>query len=441
MVDSDNCTEPIFSPDTLNLHYSSVQCLDSDLPHPVVEKITSNTFNFSTITIEDLYKSVKHFKSRSVGPDGISLNVLLLCLPVLAPTLTALFNKSITTKVFPTNWKDSFILPINKVKNPSEPSDYRPISLLSILSKVFEKIVSWQIISYLTANNLFDPFQSGFLPHHSTETTLTKLTDDIRSGINDELITLLVLFDFSKAFDRVSHKLLLNKMHSFGFSLATIEWFESYLTNRRQSVICGKQKSKWLPVKSGVPQGSVLGPLLFLIFIDDIRYSIGHSFRLLYADDLQIYLQVSPHFISDGLNLLEIDISNILDWSIKNNLITNFFKTQAIAFGRKKEINIFYQSPPTLKIGDHIITFCKTVKNLGVMFDYQLTFEDQLNKITRATNYTLYRLRYFRRYVTPQLRKRLFTALVFPHLNYSTALGDVTVTHHARIQKIINSGV
>ena len=151
---------------------------------------------------------------------------------------------------------------------------------------------------------------------------------------------------------------------------------------------------------------------------------------------------MSPHSISQALQSIELDISKIITWSIKNNLPINFLKTQAIAFGNKKQIRDFYQSPPSIKCGEHIINFYKSVKNLGVTFDYQLSFEEHFNKISSSTNFILYRLRYFRSYIIPSLRKRLFTALVFPHLNYcSTAIGDLKAAQYARLQKISNSGV
>ena len=446
LADSSNYTEPIFSPDTLNDYYSSVQYRDENpLTHSQFDfEVPSNInhfFNFSTITVSDLTKAINHFTSKSVGVDGISLKILHLCLPDMAPSIIHLFNRSISNNIFPSRWKFSLILPINKVNAPSVPADYRPISLQCTLSKIFEKILFDQIYEYLSKNSILDQFQSGFQKNLSTETALAKLIDDIKSGTDKKLVTLLVLFDFSKAFDRVSHTLILSKLRECGFSPNALRWFNSYLDNRYQSVL-GKNRtrSKWNPIASGVPQGSVLGPLLFLIFINDLKSQLKYSFRLLYADDLQIYIQSNPAQILEAIRKIEIDISGILKWSDVNKMNINHTKTQAIIFGPKADTELLLNSEIKLSVGKYLINMTKSVKNLGIQMDYALSWSDQIKKLSRTINFILYRLRFFRHLTDLPLCKQLVTSLIFPHIDYcSAALGELKVTQIATIHKLMNS--
>ena len=182
-----------------------------------------------------------------------------------------LFNKSIILNKIPSVWKHSNILPIEKILNSTSPTDYRPISLLCIISKILEKILHKQIVDYITLYNILDSFQSGFQKHHSTNFLLINLTDDICQGFHLDRITILLMLDLSKAFDRVSHAILLDKLKAISFSPQIIGWFSEYLSNRTQSVILENKSS----------QGSVLGPLLFLVYMNDLSRKISYSKTLI----------------------------------------------------------------------------------------------------------------------------------------------------------------
>ena len=253
---------------------------------------------------------------------------------------------------------------------------------------------------------------------------------------------MLVLFDFSKAFDRVSHKILLDKLKQIGFSLEAINWFRSYLSQRQQAVMSKNGKcSKWNTVIGGVPQGSIFGPLFFLIYIDDLRHHIKHSKHILYADDLQIYVQCGKEHMSETIKNINSDISSILDWSISNKLFLNLGKTQAIAFGDVDVLEELYASNP-ININGTCIPLEHSVKNLGVILDSSLSWSEQIKKTCRNVNFALYRLRYFRHLTDESLRTKLVSSLVLPHIDYcSTAMGELNQGQNAIFQKLINSGI
>ena len=428
--------------DSINSYFISTQNASTpeNLTHSPLGTSSRPNFKFKNITIKDLEWAFKQFSTKSVGPDGISLKVLRLCLPTLSNVFLSLFNKSIILNKIPSVWKHSNILPVQKTLNPSSPSDYRPISLLCIISKILEKILHKQIVDYIIHHNILDPFQSGFLKHHSTSFLLTNLTDDICQGFRSDHITILLMLDLSKAFDRVSHEILLDKLKAIGFSPQALGWFTEYLSDRTQSVILENKSSSSLKVISGVPQGSVLGPLLFLIYINDLGGKISYSKRLMFADDLQIYLQVPYKDLNLGVTLLQNDLHEIKNWCLVNNFKINVEKTNFIIFG--KNVSNLYDTNTSFYFDGAQIQLTKTVKNLGLYIDYDMKWRSQINHIVKSVNYVLYRLRHFKHLINFNLRKQLVTALIFPLLDSGAfPMGNLPEHQYSRLQKLLNSSV
>ena len=201
----------------------------------------------------------------SSGFDRIPVKFIKSASDHIISPLVHIINSSIDHEQFPDKWKIGRICPVPKIDNPSKPKDYRPISILPVLSKVYEKVILGQLINHINAQNIYNNIQSGFRKGHSTTTLLLKFRDDIQKAMNKHEITLSVLIDYSKAFDTINHELLLKKLVEFNFSNSTIKILMSYLTNRRQFVQIEDKSSKELPVHFGVPQGSILGPVVCLV--------------------------------------------------------------------------------------------------------------------------------------------------------------------------------
>ena len=214
---------------------------------------------------------VRTLKSNACGVDGISAYFLKLGIEHSVYAFTEIINASLKFKIFPERWKKALVKPLPKVPCPTIASDYRPISLLPAFSKILEKLVAKQMVDYLKKTNFLDNLQSAYKPCHSTITALLNVTDDIYEALENSEITFLILLDYSKAFDCANHKLILAKLQSAGFQDDALSFIKSYLSGRSQKVVTGSQESSWESVLNGVPQGSVLGPLLFTILVSVIK--------------------------------------------------------------------------------------------------------------------------------------------------------------------------
>ena len=253
--------------------------------------------------------------------------------------VTDLVNSSFKTRVFPSRWKVAIITPIPKVDYPSKEKDFRPISLLCTISKVLEKIANKQILAYLIKHALLDTCQSAYKPHHGCITALIKVVDDILDGIDDSEATLLVLLDFSKAFDTVNHRLLLEKLSILGFQDTALQWVESYLSDRKQQVKTESGVSEFINLKNGVPQGSILGPFLFTSMVLDIRQHINFASHHSYADDLQLYKSFKPAFVNDTIISMNKDLEKVSEYCHNSALKINEQKCYFMIVGSSKSLS------------------------------------------------------------------------------------------------------
>ncbi len=246
-------------------------------------------------------------------------------LPVAEEPLLNIINSSLSLGHVPKPFKLAFIKPLIKKLDPSELANYRPISNLLFMSKILEKVVSAQLCSFLQNNYLYEEFQSGFRPHHSTETALVKITNDLLLASDQGCISLLVLLDLSAAFDTIDHDILIERLQNYmGIQGQALRWFRSYLSNHYHFVYLNEESSQLSPVKYGVTQGSVLGPLLFSIYmlpLGNIIRKYGISFHY-YVDDTLLYISTRPDETSKLFKLTEC-VKNVKDWMTNNFLLLN----------------------------------------------------------------------------------------------------------------------
>lgn len=273
--------------------------------------------------------------------------------------------------MFPQDWKHAKIIPTPKSNN-----DFRPIAILPFLSKVIENLMSNQMSKYLNSLGLLSDSQSGFRQGRSCVTALSDVVENLRVKLDDNMVSFLVLLDHSKAFDTVDHTILITKLEKlFNFSSTACKLIQSYLSNRYQSVSMNNRISDALHVARGVPQGSILGPLLFCIYINDLPSVLSHCSIQMYADDVQLYISSETNKVDRCLEFLNSDLSNVHSWASMNGLCLNPAKTKCMTISRKNtSVNI----NNCLKINNVNIDFVHSATNLGIIFNSQLTWTNHI---------------------------------------------------------------
>lgn len=375
--------------------------LTSDLNlFSVVLNITDVLNELDTIT----YKS-------NPGPDMIPSIFFSNCKFVLTIPLLYLYNLSLSTGTFPTVWKTSFVTPISKGGDISSVTNYRPISLLSIIPKIFESIISKKITPLLS--QLVCEDQHGFLSGRSTTTNHLIFHKLILDAFASRSQVDVIYTDFSKAFDKVNHSILISKLHNIGIQDPFLSWISSYISNRKQIIKYKNYKSNPFVVTSGVPQGSHLAPLLFLLFINDLNFL--HSRKLLFADDLKVFRQINS--LNDTI-LLQNDLNILLDWCSINKLPLNIDKCKIISFTRSRDpfiVSYNISLSPLSRVHD--------ISDLGVIFDSALTFNKHLLHTVRKASMILgFITRNCKDFTNPAVFKTLYTSLVRSKLEYNTVV-------------------
>ena len=349
-------------------------------------KAIESKFYFTEISSETMYQTLKDMKSRkAAGPDNISAKLLKDSASVTLPLLTKIFNLSLSEGVFPDDWKNARVSPIYKSGDKEECGNYRPISVLSVVSKLFEKLVYKQIYSYLDENNVLTSFQSGFRKGHSTCTSLLNTTNTWLVSMDQGLINGVIFLDLKKAFDTVDHKILLSKLELYGFSNNCLRWFVSYLSNRTQVCKVGKTCSSKRHVKTGVPQGSNLGPLHFLLYINDLPNCLSDSIPALFADDTNVTTTGSS--MEDIETKLNNELENLHHCLLANKLSLDVGKTEYMVIGSQQRLSKI-TSDSEISIGPQNINRVKHTKTLGVLVDENISWKNHIDaackKISKA---------------------------------------------------------
>lgn len=410
-------------PDQLNNDFAKFHSTPTTLPlFPCLDysEITVNTlhsFEFSCVEQTDVVKAILNVKSKAVGFDEIHPSFVKIILPHLLPALTHVFNNIILTSSFPSLWKSSKIIPILKKQGSRiSPPEYRPISILPFLSKVMEKLIHFQVSAFLQNNKLLYRNQSGFRPKHSCISALLKVTDDIRMAIDKDEVTFLTLLDFSKAFDMVNHSQLIQKLERiYRFSPAAAKLIATYLAERKQAVVLKNKVSKFVNVSTGVPQGSILGPLLFSIFINDLPLSVKNSAIHMYADDVQIYLSCKLGLIEDGAHRLNEDLKQVSLWAERNSLKLNPLKSKCLVINKNKLDTDYF---PKVYLGTSEIEYIDKAKNLGIWFNRTLSWDDHIQSVIGKVYGCLRNLSLSQHFTPQNTRLMLAKTLILPHITY-----------------------
>lgn len=449
LIDSKFVTEPNHICQIFNNYFATIgSMLANEIPKPFHDE---NTQALPKTPIQNNYK-MSQFKpcteieimkiidsldpNCSTGLDGINTKAIKCIKVLIANPLTKCFNKLLHDGEFPDSLKMARVTPIFKSGSTTDPGNYRPISVLPVISKILEKILYNRLEVYLDSINFISDRQYGFRPKSNTLTATIDLVTKIKQNIDSKKIVVGIFIDLKKAFDTVSHKLLLKKLESLNISGSVLKMFESYLKNRSQVVKMDNNnyQSSAIPITCGVPQGSILGPLLFLIYINNINEIGLNGHITLYADDTCLF-----YFGSSMLELIpqaQNDLNTLSTWFQYNLLTINIAKTCYIVFKAKNKI---IQSHDPLTINNIPLQQKNTEKYLGLRMDSQLTWNTQIDYIRNKLSSLLGSLRNIVRCIPRKLRYTIYNTLVKPHLMYLIEIwGSAAKTKLANLQIIQN---
>jgi len=393
-----------------------------------------STFAFSPISEVDLLEIVNSLKLKSsYGYDKVSTNLLFKIFPPLISPLTLIINQSLISGIFPSELKIARIKPLYKKNNPECLENYRPISLLPSLSKLFEKAMYNQIYSYFDNSKLFYPSQYGFKKKHSCEHAVLETIDRILHSIDHSKTPFCVYMDLSKAFDVLNHNILLNKLEYYGFDDRALFLIRSYLSDRQQFVEFNSTQSDTKVCNLGVPQGSILGPLLFLIFINDINNVSNKITPICYADDTTLHscIESFDTNIDNAQLLINEELCKFDVWLKVNNLTLNVSKTKYMLFGppQKRQVNI------TLKIHGVEIEKLTSFNFLGIVVDQHLNWKDHINHIALKINRANSILRRLKNLLPCNILLLIYQAIINSHLNYGILAWGFNLSRITKLQK------
>ena len=408
------CESPQEIVDTFSNHFKSVYSdYTSSLYDYDFELSNTSCIDLVEINEYDVLTSIKSLKGgRTSGPDQIPAFLVKDCAAVFSEPLMIIFNTILKTGCFPSSWKLSKVCPVYKNGSPNDISNYRAVSLLSNFAKIFEILLQNKI--YFQIKSCLSPLQHGFIEKRSTISNLFCFTQRAAEILDRNSQVDVIYTDFTKAFDRLDHRLLIHKLRLFGFSDRLCNILQSYLYQRRQYVEYNGYKSEEARVTSGVPQGSNLGPLLFLLFINDLPNLLDCE-CLLFADDVKLFLEIKTE---SCCTRLQHNLNLVLDWCKRNSLSLNIQKCKAMTYTRKKSPVLFNYSIDGVELEK-----VRLIKDLGIYFDEELTFNEHIDVTIRSANKMLgFIIRSSKDFSNILLMKQLYYAFVRSKLEYGSLI-------------------
>ena len=400
----------------LNSHFSNVSSLSSSRT-PATPDLSVPSHYLDKIPSIDIHQFILYFKdigsNKATGSDGLSVKILRLALPFIVPILCDIINRAISEGCFPSQWKEAVITPLHKGGDKENLSNYRPISVLPILSKIFERHIHKTLSTYLFSHNMISDSQSGFRSKHSCSTAMHHLYSQWIDAQKTKHSLVLLFLDLRKAFDMVNHNLLIHKLAALGISGPLFSLLCSYLTGRTQCVKIHNSVSSTVSVSCGVPQGSILAPTLFLVFINDLLTLPLNSKVHGYADDTTFYLSnSSPSLLQD---LVSSDIALIEKWCESNMMVLNETKSHYLVVNQQNY-------PFSFSVNNTVLQKQPTTKLLGFVINSTLTWNDHIDTISKKVSANLRLFYNIRHLIDFSTSKLFYYNYIHPYLTYGIHL-------------------
>ncbi len=371
--------------------------------------------------------------SKALGPHGIPISLLKLAKPVIASELSEIYNFSFTSGIFPEELKLSRVIPLYKSESIHLLSNYRPISLLSPFSKILEKLMDKCLLSYLNKKDILYKYQFGFWKNHSTTLALIEIIDSILNAMDKGLYTCGIFIDFSKAFDTINHTILLSKLDHYGIRGVALHWF---ITDRSQFVDFNGALSNTIKTNCGVPQGSNLGPLLFLIYINDISNCSNVLKLRLFADDTNAFLEDSN--ILTLTTIVNVELEKLTNWIKANKLSLNIKKSKFMIFSSiKKQLHYI----PNINLDGSLLEQSEFFKYLGVLLDRNLSWKFHINLICKTLFKNIGIISKLCYYVDLDTLKNVYYSLIYPYLYNGAVIWGNTYQSRINQLNILNNKV
>ena len=446
IYDNAEATTPANIANAFNDHFATVATkLDSSIPRTntspasFLDPPRMHSFYAPPTTATEVSSIISNFKTKGCHLQSIPVYIFKYLKNLVAPTIAYLFNRTLTEGIFPECLKLARIVPIYKSDNKQDVSNYRPISTLPVLAKIFEKLMHSRLTRYIDHNNLITKHQFGFQTGLNTNDAILEFLDNAYHSLDKKKFLLAIYLDFSKAFDTVNHNILLLKLDNFGIRGNCLNWIKSYLTNRRHYVSISNASSNINTINSGVPQGSILGPLLFLLYINDFHKASNILNFVHFADDTTVFHSHS------NINVLTRTTNNELKtidtWLRANRLSLNFTKTNFMLISNKHP-----QRPPKIKLRTRSIKETKVVKFLAVLIDKRLSFTDHVKHITSKISRNTGVLRRVSFLVPKPVLRKMYYGIIYPYLTYGinawgkSSISNVNIIKRAqkRVVKMIS---
>ena len=397
-----------------------------------------NSFSYHPVLPEEINSVILSLKNKSNNIYCIPVKVLKKISYIISPILASITNNSVFSGTFPSMLKLANVIPLHKKGPRNVAANYRPISILPSFSKIIEKIVYKRVYNYLMKFSILSNDQFGFRSGKSTSMAILHFLHCLYPSLDSDKSVISVFLDFSKVFDCVSHSILLYKLHFYGFRGFIHDWFKSYLSGRKQRVTLGDVSSGYVDVVHGVPQGSVLGPLMFLLFINDLP-SVSNKFKYtLFADDSTLSYSFDPRTdIQTAHVIVNNELSKINNWLLVNKIKINIEKTNCVLFNCRRNVEL-----PDVVIGGGVVNRVDTIRFLGVVFDENLKFNSHINYISGKVSRTVGLLNKLKHYVPMEVLHLIYNSLIAPYLNYCIEIwGGTSACYLDKLLKIQKAAI